>query len=280
MFKPIEPGRGGNPPLGRDEAERRLEARLGELRLESLPAPRRADQLLRLAGVADTHTKEYSVMGIFTRLLGGRSWPLKIGAGLAALLLLLALSQLLPFAGGAKFAPKLEAASGGYVLVYALGPNEPSQAMHQQGQAIIEQWVKDNGIQPDQLSMNGGQDVVDGQYTVSLALIGASLEQAESLAAALAAIPGVPQPQIVEASWYQIEAAQAEKRGELLLYEFDHAFIFTRGTSAEQVEQTLHDYLVETRGKCDLNIDVRLEWTEKGHSCNVLVSPLEEEGEK
>lgn len=217
-------------------------------------------------------------MGIFNRIFGGRTWALKLGAGLAALLLLLALSQLLPFAGGAKYAPKLQAASGGYVLIFHFGPNKPGEALHDQAQGIIHKWVKDNEIDLEQMSLNGGEDVVDGQYTVSLALIGATLDQAESLAAALKAVPGAPEAQVVEASWYQVEAAQAEKRGELLLYEFDHAFIFTRGTSAEQVEETLRNYLIDTKGKCDLNIDVKLEWTETGTSCNILVSPIEEEG--
>ncbi|MCC7477851.1 hypothetical protein IT575_05275 [bacterium] len=273
MFNLPDPGLKPNAVSEADD----LAGAFSGLRLECQTAPGREAQLARLEAATTHITKEHSHMGLFDRILGGRSLPLKLAAGLAALLLLAALSQLLPFAGGTKYAPRLEAASGGYVLIFALGPHEPTREMHEAGQRVIAQWVKDSGIQPDQLSINGGQDVKDGQYTVSLALIGATLEQAQSLASALTSI-GAPEAQIVEASWYQIEAARAEERGELLLYEFDHAFIFTRGTTSEQVEQTLRDYLIETRGKCELDIDVKLEWTEDSHSCNILIAPLEEKG--
>lgn len=257
---------------------------LRHVRLECSPGPTREASLRELAGrVTESTTarsKEPFAMGVFTRLFGGRAWPVKAALAAAAIILLLAASQLLPFAGGIRHAPALEAASGGYVLIFNFGPNKPTPEMHEQGHKIINQWVEENHIDLEQMTLNGGQDVVDGQYSVSLALIGATQEQADSLAAAFKAVPGAPAPQVVEASWYQVEAAAAEKRGELLLYEFDHAFIFARGTTAEQVEQTLTDYVVQTKGRCDFRINVHLEWTADGHSCTVnLEGPEAAEGE-
>jgi hypothetical protein len=215
----------------------------------------------------------------FINVFQGRPWPVRLAAVLGALALLFALSLLLPFAGGLQHAPRVSAYSGGYVLIFDFGTVQPTEEMHAAGMAVVQQWKEANGITPDLgLSISGGEDVVDGHVTFTLGLIGATLEQANDLVERLKAVPGVPVPQVVEAQWYQVEAAEAEKRGEALLYEFDHAFIFSRGTTGEQMEQAMRDYLIETRGTCDFDIEVCVEWTDKGHSINVMVSPLDGKG--
>jgi hypothetical protein len=254
----------GQDPRGRED---KLVAILRQLKLEAPAAPQRADLLAALA----TTTTEETRMNTIRHFLSAQPWPLRIAAGLAALALLLALSQLLPFAGGPAIAPQVQAYSGGYVLVYEFGAQTLTEETHRRGQEILHQWFEDNGIQPEQLAINGGEDVIDGQYIFSLALIGASKEQAESLAAALSVIENVPQPRIVEASWYQVQAAEAEKRGELLLYEFDHAFVFTRGTSAEQIKQALEEYVIERDGALNYDIKVSIEWSDKGHCCDIVI---------
>jgi hypothetical protein len=215
----------------------------------------------------------------FISFLQARPWPARIAISLAALALLFAASQLLPFAGGKGSAPKVLAYSGGYVLIFDFGQSPPPESIHQQGKEIVEDWIAANKIQPDELDISGGQDIVDGNVTFTLGLIGASLGQAESLVEALKALPGIPSPRVVEAQWYQVEAVEAEKRGEVLLYEFDHAFVFSRGTTGAQMEQAIRDYLIESRGSCDYEIAVDAEWTGRGHSINIEVTALEGQAE-
>jgi hypothetical protein len=148
----------------------------------------------------------------------------------------------------------------------------PDKSAHRQGAEIQEQWMAEQAAAGTPVESSFGEDIVDGMVTISVQLFGATAEQAKSLADAFSEIPRIPEPRIVEADYYQVEAHEAKKRGELMLYEFDHAFVFQRGATSEQIEKALRDYLIQRDGKYEGEIEVDIEWTAKGHSCNIEVT--------
>jgi hypothetical protein len=249
-------------------AQCRPETELAGLRLNAPPEPEW--NALR-AGLLESIQSEDKRMGVLERMLAGRTWPVRLALGLAALAAVVALSLLLPFARGVDQAPKLQASSGGYVLVYDFGSQQPGADIHREGGAALEAWVKANDPSGS-IEVALDQDVRDGQFRLTVSLIGATREQADSLAAALGTISGVPTPQVAEANWYQVDSVEAKKRGELFMYEFEHGFYFPRGTTGEQVEEALYDYVRERDGEVRYNIDVELEWTRAGPIVNIHIT--------
>lgn len=228
----------------------------GGLRYNTPPPPRR-EQMLERAIRLSPETKE-SNMTIITRMLFGRRWYVK-AAALAGIITVAALIATLP----RQTSQAQE--SGGFVLTYDLGtaPEGESQGYKVPGgiedkvepfHAAIKAFLDERKAAAKAAGADYSNKVSirlmneNGKVTLVIGLANADEALMHELKGRLAAaVPGLPEPQVQDATWFSRGELDMEAQDGLTLLFNGHVFTFGEGFTAEEVERTLNDWLAQNR---------------------------------
>jgi len=216
------------------------------------PAPPAREELLA-AVYAQAGPKE-NPMNFVTRIFQGRRWYVQ--TGLAALLLCAAVlvwsNPLKPTTSYAQETP-------GYVLRYDLGqvspPTEGQDNVEDsrviQIEEILHNWAKERKAQ----AQAAGEDYdckisisinnKNGALSLSIGAAGAGPETLDEIRQLLAGVPGLPEPQVEDATWFSDGPLSMD--GGLQLSVDGHLFSFGPGFTEEQIADTLNKWLAENK---------------------------------
>jgi hypothetical protein len=251
--------------LRRTLAENRA---LKRLRPAADAPPARAVMLEQVYRTADQ--QEEPRMTIINRLFSGKRWYVQ--AGLAAVLLIaLGVLALLPSR------PSWGAVNG-YVLSYDLGAIPPEQLqttlnddLMPQVKSVLEQFKADHAAQlggPDEeleimVAIEAGED----SAVLSIGLTLDDPELQEALKAALATVPGLPEPSLTPSTWF-FEGGKLSAGG-VKVQVNDHLFSFPPGTSAEEMEEQITAWLTEQDPDAEAKVSVDI--TDEGDQRKIRI---------
>jgi hypothetical protein len=229
---------------------------LGGLRYNA-PSPPSREALISAAVSRAPQIKETTLMAI-NRIFLGRLWYLKLSA--AAMMLCAVFAAVLLFPRETSLAQE----SPGYVLSYDLGAAatpeqgaelhsslEPQVApFHDALKAFLGK--KKEAAKAAGAEYNSKASIrmmnENGKLTMVVGLAGADQALMEELRDALgAAVPGLPQPQIQDATWFSHGELDPACEGGLRVVLNGHVFSFGPGFTSEEVESTLNAWLKENK---------------------------------
>lgn len=247
-------------------AENRALKRLGP----AADAPPARAVMLRQVYRAATQQEEPR-MTIINKLFSGKRWYVQ--AGLAAVLLLaLGVLALLPSR------PSWGAVNG-YVLSYELGPIPPEQLkttlednLMPQVKSVLEKFKQEHAEQlggPEteleiMVAIEAGEDST--MLSIGLALDDPELQ--EALKAALATVPGLPEPSLTPSTWF-FEGDKPCIDGGVNVQVNDHLFSFPPGTTAEEMEKQIGAWLTEQNPDAESTVDVDI--TDEGDQRKIRI---------
>lgn len=237
---------------------------LGRLRGGADGAPDR-EQLL-WAAKDRLNTDGGHTMSMIERLFNGKKWYFQLGA---AMLLLAAVTLLALLPRSSSWAE-----TPGYVLKFDFGPVEISDDLDQSTavveeklagmEAAVKEWAearKAERTDPEQRSeISINVNLNDEGLTALVSLPGEDKAVLESLAAALAKVPGLPAPTITEATWFHANGMLDPNAG-LTFNIMDHIFSFPKGSSEEEIENTINHWLRENKPEFKGDVEVTIERT-------------------
>jgi len=234
------------------------------------------DEMLAQAYLRASQIKEHK-MTLFNRLFSGR--PLAVQLGLAALLLL-------AFGAVALLLPRPAAVLADYegtVLSYDLSSApDPQAAVHQYKDlekslaAQLPQGAelkvlgrieirKERRIEKHGGAADGAPQETETKVARADVLIrGGDDTTVDKVKAAIAAaIPGAPQPEVKDATWFEKEGAGLDGTGVSISLSMDHngqtrehVFTFPKDTSADQMKSEIKAWLAQNMPGVNFDVDV------------------------
>jgi hypothetical protein len=249
----------------------------------ALPAPPERARMLDAACREGEDIKESS-MNTITKALTHPHPALRAGLALALVLAVVALSMLLPRQNGLLpgFTPAYAAADG-YVLLYVFECESPEQIQPLVDQLIArvkefklahnlpstepqkqKKELRGCKIKLEKRDTNeGGSGAAPEQAKKCRAMLAINLEDKsllEELRSELESIPGLPEPQITEATWFMEnnEPGSCEGGDQITLDLGDkaHTFSFPAGAGAEEMKAALTAWLAENEPGMKFNVIV------------------------
>jgi hypothetical protein len=233
---------------------------LARLKRDKLWAPQR-EAVLRSA-LNRTANGGHS-MSLIERLFTGRRWYFQLGA---ALLLLAAVTLLALLPRASSWAQ-----TNGYVLKFDFGqvvdPEDDSgvRTAVKDQLADLEAALKDWPRERQPAAQDGKSEcevmvsvnIDNGHMTALVALVDADRAELEDLAEWLAEKPGVPAPQITEATWFH-PGGKLDPNAGITFNIMDHQFSFPASATESEIEQTINDWLKENRPEFGGTVDVTI----------------------
>ncbi len=238
-------------PVGEQEGQSGM-LKPGALGYNTPPPPRRE---ALLASVYSQAGQQEKPMSFITRIFTGRRWYVQAGIAMA-LVCAIGLMWINPLK------PSYAQETPGYMLKYDLGtvakPADGSDPLAEDSrmQALeqaLRAWVDSKKAAAKEAGESFESKITisvnnnDGNLTASVGMAGASAEQLDELEAVLAAVPGLPEPQIVDATWFSEGPLGTGGEGGLSLSLHDHLFSFGPGFTEKEVADTINKWLVENK---------------------------------
>ena len=251
------------------------EPALRSIQPKGWPAPRREEALAQV--YLRAYTKE-DHMSVFDRLFAGRPLAAKIGIAAAFLLLLAAAAVMLPRPG---FSPAL-AATEGVVLNYDMSAygEQDHAALQAKFKELERNFAKElpegaqlktnvsievrrekRVVKRDGVEQGSPQESETRKATLRVLLSGADDATLAKLRTAVAAaVPGIPEPKVEDATWFREGGAGLEGgiNITLSLNDKEHVFNFPQGTSAEQIKSEIKQWVDENHPGMDFDVDVNV----------------------
>jgi hypothetical protein len=272
------------------EADSELTALMDENRLLSgmQPAdtgmPPARERLMAAATARVSSDKEQNMV-LIERLLKGKSWYWQ-AATLALVVAVFALVAILPPSGQSY------AQTDGYMLVFDLGPagidaeGHPQSAMLDDGLAIVNSFMAEhkaegNGTPEAEASKvalainaKAGESGAES-LSVRLAVLGPYQELLEDLKAALMDEAGWPEPTVAKATWFHDNLGLLDPMAGVSISAFDHLFSFPEGTSAEDMEAEINEWLAAEKPDAEWEVDITLTQENGQTQVKVQLTPAE-----
>lgn len=243
-----------DPALERLIEENRALAALGP----QTPAPARQAMLASTYRAA-TETKEYS-MSLLARTFAGKKWYAQAALATALILAFAVLFVILP-------QDQSWAKTDGYMLVYDFGTvaDDPEGCAAEQPvldelqtalRAWSEQRDQDGAEEPAKVLLSVNID--NGHMQVSLGVLDSDEDWLDSLTAALAEVPGLPEPTIQPATWF-MDGKKCDPADGLTLMLMGHHFSFPPGATEEEIEAKINFWVQENHPDTPVEVDVTID---------------------
>lgn len=266
------------------EAAIRENLSLARLKSASSGAP---DREAVLTSALDRRTDGGNTMSLIERLFFGKRWYLSLGAALL-LLAAVTLLALLPHT-------KSWAKTDGYVLSFDYGQVGTGDASGSDDvdsvvtvnlatlNKAVKEWLDAHhdggGENKESCRAMLNVNVDNGHLTAVVALLDASRDELEDLAAWLKDVPGVPEPTITDATWFHPDGKLDPSAG-LSFSIMDHQFTFPVDATESDIEQTINGWLAENKpdfkGKVDVTITTA-PCPDGGESRKIMIKILQDD---
>jgi hypothetical protein len=223
----------------------------GALGYNTPPAPSREGML---AAVYAQAGPQENTMTFVSRIFQGRRWYVQ-----TAVATLLLCAAALVWSNAFKPTYSYAQETPGYVLRYDLGQASPpaegqdnvEDSRVRQIEETLHNWAKERKAQAEAAGENYDCKISisisnkNGALSMSIGAAGAGPETLDEIRQLLATIPGLPEPQVEDATWFSDGPLSMD--GGLQLSVDGHLFSFGPGFTEEQIAETLNKWLAENK---------------------------------